>query len=218
MSVIKRLSATLSASVDKWVGEIENHDAVIEAAILDARQSTAKAKVRVDRLHREGEKMQERLARLSNEATRWRQRAISVADQDVEKALTCLQRQHDCEHHMETAKQAIKKHQAAQLKLTDQVRQAEARLQEMIQSRNSLRARESVAEASRSLAKFEGLEAIDSEATFERWETRLMTHEMEMEYEPSIGDSLEQNFIKEEAREQLLAELQQLTQEKKNHE
>jgi phage shock protein A len=217
MSVIKRLSATLSANVDKWVGEIENHDAVIDAAIRDARQSTARAKVRLDRLLREGEQMQDRLKRLSDEAARWRQRAVSVADQDVEKALACLQRRHDCEHQIEEAKRAIHQHQTAQTKLSDQVRQAESRLQEMIQNRNNLRARESVTEASRSLAKIQGLETINSDATFERWETRIMAYEMETLHEPS-GDPLEQSFTQAEERERLITELQQLTQEEQNRE
>jgi phage shock protein A len=217
MSVIKRLSATLSANVDKWVGEIENHDAVIEAAIRDARQSTARAKVRLDRLLREGEQMQDRLKRLHDEATRWRQRAISVADEDVDRALACLQRNHDCEHQIEEAKQAVNQHKAAQTKLADQLRQAETRLQEMIHNRNNLRARESVTEASRSLAKIQGLETIDSDATFERWETRIMAHEMEIQHEPS-DDPLEQSFTQAEERERLITELQQLTQEEQNRE
>jgi phage shock protein A len=217
MSVIKRLSATLSASVDKWVGEIENHDAVIEAAIHDARQSTAKAKVRLDRLQREGEQMQDRLNRLVNEAARWRRRAISVADEDVEKALACLQRQHDCEEQVRAAQKTINQHQDARTKLAEQVRQAESRLQEMIHNRNNLRARESVADAAKSLARFDAIDSIDSEATFERWESRLTAQEMVFDHDPMI-DPLEQGFIQEETREHLLAELQQLTQEEQDRE
>ncbi|MCU7936894.1 MAG: PspA/IM30 family protein [Candidatus Thiodiazotropha sp. (ex Dulcina madagascariensis)] len=215
MSVIKRLSATLSATVDKWVGDIENHDAVIEAAIHDARQSTARAKVRMGRLQREGEQLEERLQQLCKDEARWLQRAQGMAEQDEEKALACLQRRKACQQQILDTEQVVKRHQAAQTKLEEQVRQAETRLQEMIRNRNTLRARESVAEASTTLAKFEDRGVIDSEAAFERWETRVMEHELGMESE--VGpDSLEQSFVVAEERDQLLAELHQLTEQGKN--
>jgi phage shock protein A len=217
MSAIKRLSATLSANLDKWVGEIENHDAVIEVAIRDARQNTARAKVRLDRLFREGEQMRDRLEQLQNEAESWRQRACKVAEKDVKKALACLQRHHDSKHQMEDLKQAINRHQSAQSKLAEQVRFTETRLREMVENRNHFRARESVVEASRSLAKIHDLETIDSDATFERWETQIMVHEIEMQHEPS-GDPLKEHFLQAEERERLINELRQLTQEEQNRE
>ena len=47
MSIFKRLSATLVTSIDRVVGEIENHDAVIQASINDIRKKVAEAKVRL---------------------------------------------------------------------------------------------------------------------------------------------------------------------------
>ena len=45
MSIFKRLTATFSSRVDQMVSQIENHDAVVEVAIKESRQATAKAKV-----------------------------------------------------------------------------------------------------------------------------------------------------------------------------
>ena len=62
MSVFKRLSATLFSHVDRAVSEIENHDAIIEAAIRDQQRALAKAKVRLNRLRAEGRKLEKRLS------------------------------------------------------------------------------------------------------------------------------------------------------------
>lgn len=45
MSLFKRLSATLVSRIDQVVGEIENHDAVIQVALNDMRKKIAEARV-----------------------------------------------------------------------------------------------------------------------------------------------------------------------------
>ena len=50
MKLIKRLSTTLSATLDSAVGQLENHDAIVEATIKQTRQSVAKTKARINTL------------------------------------------------------------------------------------------------------------------------------------------------------------------------
>ncbi|MCP3908449.1 MAG: hypothetical protein GY712_10590, partial [Oceanicoccus sp.] len=47
MSTLKRLSATLFTRIDHMVSQVENHDAVIESAVRDVRQTAARARVRL---------------------------------------------------------------------------------------------------------------------------------------------------------------------------
>ena len=55
MSIIRRLQATISAGLDNAVSQVENHDAVVEAALKDARTAAARARVRLARVQKEEE-------------------------------------------------------------------------------------------------------------------------------------------------------------------
>jgi phage shock protein A len=217
MSVIKRLSATISANLDRWVGEIENHDAVIEAAIQEARHNTAQAKVRLGRLRKEGNTLVQRLDQLKSDANTWRNRARSIADNDKEKALSCLQRAHDCDREIQVVQQVVEDHEQALASLENQVLQAETRLQTMIRQRNTLRARESVANTFTHLNQSLPSTEINAEDTFERWETAILSRQIELP-ESSHFDSLERGFQQSEERSRLEMELQQLMEQENDHE
>ncbi len=216
MSVIKRISATISANLDRWVGEIENHDAVIEAAIQEARHSTAQAKVRLGRLRKEGNTLSQRLEQLKADAHTWRIRARSIADNDKEKALSCLQRAHACDREIQVIQQVVEDHEQALATLENQVSQAETRLQTMIRQRNTLRARESVANTFTHLNQSRPSNEINTEDTFERWESAILSRQIDLS-ESSNFDSLERGFQQSEERSRLEMELQQLMEQKQEH-
>ena len=44
MSIIRRVTATLSANLDEAISRIENHDAVIAAALEETRDAAARLK------------------------------------------------------------------------------------------------------------------------------------------------------------------------------
>ena len=48
MKLIKRLSTSITATLDSAVGQLENHDAIVEASIKQTRQSVAKTKARIN--------------------------------------------------------------------------------------------------------------------------------------------------------------------------
>jgi len=92
MSLMKRISATLTASVDNLVDQVENHDAVIEASIKKARQASADTRVRLGRLQKDGKRLEARIDKLKMDGDKWQERAVGAAKDDQDKALQCLQR------------------------------------------------------------------------------------------------------------------------------
>ena len=86
MSLFKRLSATLVSRIDQVVGEIENHDAVIQAALHDVRRKVAEARVRLTQVQRESERLQERIDEQQQHAEHWRERARETAGSDEHRA------------------------------------------------------------------------------------------------------------------------------------
>ena len=69
MSIFRRLQATISASLDNAVSQVENHDAVVEAALKDARAAAARARVRLARVQKEEANMRTKLESRSRAST-----------------------------------------------------------------------------------------------------------------------------------------------------
>ena len=90
MSILKRLVTTVHSSVDRTLAGMENHQAVVDAALKESRHAVAEARVRLGRLEMDAKSQRERVTELASEAELWNERALSVAEQDREKALSCI--------------------------------------------------------------------------------------------------------------------------------
>lgn len=215
MSKFKRFTASLSAHVDQLVSGIENHDAVIEAAIRDARETTARAKSRLGRFVQERERLERRLCDLQAAELQWAERATKTAQADEDTALACLRRRRECQKQIIELNAAAVTQRKIEEKIAADVWAAEARIHEMNQKRSLMRTRESAAEAVASFARLDDLQSINVDDAFERWETRVSMSEM-FSNSTSVdleNDELERRFSSTEERDSLLAELHALTGE-----
>lgn len=207
MSIFKRLSATLVARVDQVVGEIENHDAVIQATLNDMRKKVAKAKVRLGQVHREKERLQQQAQELQENARQWRQRAIESSDADEEKALECVSRSRFCEQKEARLRQAVDQYTQTADKLGRDVETSEQRLSEMKQKLTLMRARQSTTSAINAASEMNNnnLES-QLDESFDRWEINISQAEMIVD-QHGPTDLLERDFLIKENEEDLRKEL-----------
>ncbi len=211
MSLFRRLSATIASRVDQLVGEIEDHDAVVESVIRNARRAVARSRVRLAHLRSEGGRLRRRLAELGQAEKRWAERARAVAGESEEKALQCLRQRHSCQQQIGELKQAIEKHQALEARLVKDVKVAEQRVEEMAQQRRLMRTRQSAAEALTAMNVVDEDMLGDVNAAFERWEVSITEEEMEAgTTDVDEAAMLEQEFIDAEEKAELQVELQAL--------
>lgn len=215
MSFLKRISATLFARVDESIRQIENHDAVISAAICETRQKAARAKVRLNRVRADGERLRSRLSELTAAEQKWTQRAREQDDQDEETALVCLRRRRDCQQQIKVLEASIEKHQEVERHLVADMEKLEQRVAKITQQRNLMRSRHSAAEVNRCLQEIEGLGQIDIDDTFERWEMQITEQEFSAG-NMAMDDDLERRFLDQEERAELKAELKAIKQNKEN--
>ena len=211
MNLIQRISTSITSSVDRAVSKVENHDAIINAALRDTQQAAARARVRLERVRKDGHQLKTRHANLQLAVSRWTERARSVATDDEQKALECLRRRKDCERQRETLVESIAKHDELEERIAAQVKKIESRIVEVAQQRNMMRSRQSVAEAMRTINNIEGVSYGDIEDTFDRWEINLGETEILMNATTSV-DPLESAFLAEEDVAELRAELADLLQ------
>ncbi len=209
MSLIRRISATLSSSVDRAVSRVENHDAIVNAALRDTQQAAARSRVRLERVRKDGRALKTRYQSLAEARDRWTERAKSAAVSDEAKALECLRRRKDCENQLRNLREAIGKHEDLEARIEEQVKKIEARIGEVTHQRNMMRSRQSVAEAMRAIHNIEGVSYGEVEETFDRWEISLGETEVMMGAYAAT-DPLETEFAEAEDTESLRAELELL--------
>lgn len=211
MSILNRIAASFGASVDKAVSQFENHEAVIDASIADSRSVAAKAKVRNDKIIKEGEVMRHKLGELQKVEALWVERARVIARDDEQKALECLQRRNICRKQISALRANLLKQEELEQQLGITLDQVENKLAEIIQQRNSMRSRHAAADAMKVLNDVDSLSNNTVDAIFERWEVKLT----EAEYQSGQGksvDNLEAEFARRESDNILREELATLLQ------
>lgn len=214
MNIFRRIRLSLGSGVDDLVSRIENHDAVVAAAIGDAARRTARARTRLQHLQRETSAQSTRLEELEQKAATWQQRARDCANDDRERALECLQRRHQCLQQAEQIRGGLGERRQLQLRLQADIQTAERRLQEMKDQQQLMRARQSTAEAAAACRDFDsdpGRELVD---IFDRWEVSIADREFWGGSTDTI-DELEQQYVSDEQRSALQAELDALLQVQK---
>jgi len=209
MSFIRRISTSITSSVDRAVSKVENHDAIINAALRDTQQAAARSRVRLERVKKDGHNLKTRHANLKQAVGRWTERARKVAAEDESKALECLRRRKDCETQLRNLEESVEKHDELEARIADQVKKIEARIGEVAQQRNMMRSRQSVAEAMRTINNIEGVSYGEIEDTFDRWEINLGETEILMGATTNT-DPLDSSFLAEEDTAELKAELEEL--------
>ena len=209
MSLIRRISTSITSSVDRAVSKVENHDAIINSALRDTQQAAARSRVRLERVRKDGHNLKTRRGNLQLAVLRWAERAKSVASQDETKALECLRRRKDCEKQLHNLEDSIAKHDELEARIAEQVKKIEARIGEVAQQRNMMRSRQSVAEAMRTINNIEGVSYGEIEDTFDRWEINLGETEI-LIGAATTSDPLDSAFLTEEETTELRAELGEL--------
>lgn len=210
MNLIKRLTTSVTASLESAVGQLENHDAIVQATIKQTRQSTAQTRARINTLQQQLTVYETQLDEVIEQQNTWTDRAKELADRDEAKALECLQRRNQ----LATEQKRLQQRIAQQKELIDQVtinlEKLQKKLGEMEQKHTLLRTRQSVANVNRATANAEVGATLDD--TFERWESLVLEHELGVN-EGLPLDSLDQEFTKLESARELKAQLDVLKNE-----
>jgi phage shock protein A len=214
MSLIRRISTSITSSVDRAVSKVENHDAIVNAALRETQQAAARSRVRLKRVQKDGRSLKTRHANLKEAVGRWTERARSVAADDESKAIECLRRRKELEQTIQNLEESIAKHDELETRVSRQVKKIEARIGEVAQQRNMMRSRQSVADAMQTIHNIEGVSYGEIEDTFDRWEINLGETEILMGAATN-SDPLESAFLAEEDTAELRAELEDLLQSDK---
>lgn len=206
MNLLKRLSYSLAASFEEIMNQVENHEALVDGAIAEMREASARAQTRMKRVRTDGERMTARITVLRNSIQLWEERAKRTSTTDREKALVCIERRDQCKKELLTLEREQKEHEQLCRQLERDLSTIGSKISELNRRKNVLAAQELRAQTL-SLAQPAHILAIDEvDEIFERWEEKINQRPLH----PNAADPLEDGFISEERRCELEAELELL--------
>lgn len=208
MNAIHRLALTLRAQFEDFVDQVENHEAVAEAALNQFRANVVDAKFRLRCLEKEITRAEERTGDLARESAQWKSRALESEAKDRDRALECVKRMRaaDLEKtHLETQISEMRRvHDDVQR----DVRRVESQYEDLRRQHKILVSRQSRTEALRAVRAT----APEAPAVFERWQAKVEKSEIHNEVLAVTEslDSFAEEYRHEEDRralEELLADL-----------
>lgn len=219
MKLFTRISATLSATAENAVNRFENHDAIAQSALVEARRAIARARIRHQRMTRQLGDLRKTLADAENQEQLWTTRAQKFADSDQTRALQCLEHRMQCRANIEQHMQTLNKHEAHEQQMAKRLKDMQDRLHSMETQHNEMRSRESLAKATKVLDRIDhdGHDGVN--AVFERWELAISDDEIEsnaFQGTQSALPTLEKELEMEEHNAALKDELTELIAARKD--
>lgn len=214
MKLIKRLSTSITATLDSAVGQLENHDAIIEANIKQTRQAVAKTRARINTLRQQHLAYQAQLKDAKEQYDLWTERAASLAESDQEKALQCVARRNQCEAEIGRLSYSEKQQGDLIRDVSSNLQTLQTKLDEMTQKHNLMRSRQTVADVNRAVSTANMDDNIND--TFERWESTVLEHEFAVS-DVCSRDSLDLELTRDENEAALLAQLSIITKDSKQN-
>lgn len=212
MNLLTRFSATFMAGVDKTVSQIENHDAIVEASLKESQRAAAQARIRLQRVARDGAALQTTQQELTQSIQHWSDRAKANHSSDRELALQCVARRKQCISEKQEVELALKKHAELEKQMRDTISAIEKKVATISQQRNQMRSRQTTAEALRIINKIEGNDTNGIDDTFERWDLSISETEISAGVACSSvhTDELDARFNEVEQQQALEDELDKL--------
>jgi phage shock protein A len=206
MKSLRRLTASIVASFEGVVGQLENHEALVTAAIREAEQAASRARAQLARVQRDGAGLRKRVEELREQAALWEERAKKSSAIDKDRALECVRRRQRATIQAEKLEEQANNHIKLERQLIVDLRTVDDKLLALRQQRNIMRTRESRAEALKLIHSADSSFIGELDDIFDRWEARIVTCE-----DQSRGvvvddmDGLTEEFESQEERDKLLA-------------
>ena len=211
MARFKRWTHGVVASIDSLIVQVENHEAQVTSSLRELEQGVARSKVQLMRVERDGVAMRQALSEEREAAVRWRERA--KREEQEARALECLRRFKRSNLRAKELEYNQTEHARVEQQLKRDILTLEQRLIELRQQRNTLRTRQSRAEAFNVVQGRGDLENGEIGAMFERWETRIAETEVTSGCLSAVVDSFDEEFLDVEEAAALKLELRDLKEE-----
>jgi len=210
----KRWTSGVLSSIDGFIAQVENHEAQVTSSLREIDHGVARSKVQLARVGRDGVTLRQSLAEEREAAVRWRERAKRETNDG--RALECLRRAKRSATRSSELAQQEAEHSRVEAQLKRDVQTLEQRATELRQQRNTMRTRQSRAEALVIVQGQGNIHGSEISEIFERWEIRVAESEIASGCVDPTADELADEFDSAEAEADLKLELEALRNDREN--
>lgn len=201
MKTFARIRSTVTANIESFVDQLENHEAVATATAQKLEQAVVRLRVHRKRAERRALNARGRVATLEAAARTWRDRSARLGD-DRERAIECVRRFRAAKRAVAAVTAEVTEEERLIEKLIDDERTLSAQVDAFKRRCASLTSREARSEVVRDFDTDDGALAV-----FERWEARIETKEAAIEADAVTSDTFAEALDEEEDRAALEREL-----------
>lgn len=213
MAILKRWTTGFVSRVDTITEKIENQEALVDSAIVDMSRRVARARVQLGRVKRDGETLARQCHEAASEALRWQDRARTEPDRH--RALECLRRSKRLAGNHGELQERLSGHEQTEQRLRRDIGMIEQKLEQLRGQRNTMRTRQTRAEALALLQSEGSGDYVDLEQILERWDERITQAEIMAGCSNELADPLAEQYDALEDEDALEAELDQLRKEER---
>jgi phage shock protein A len=193
--------------------QIENQEALVDCAISELKTKIAKAKVQLSRVERDNERLRAKTHETRSLVSTWRDRAKQETDEN--RALECLRRSKQAAEQSTQLAVRLEEHERAEACLQQDIAVIVRRLDELVEQRNTMRTRQTRAEAMVLLRGDGGQGVLEVGEILERWEMRILEDELTAGCSASGEERFERDYASAEENRALRDELARLREETK---
>lgn len=195
---IKRIFTSISAGFEQLVNHLENHQAVADSAIAQAREGNAKLRAQLVMTEQKINQLQNNIQRAAALAAQWKTRAL--AETRDELALECLKAMQQQQGSVEFFQQQLNQQLNLRHQLTQYQQEVESRLSTMQLKRSELAARNTRATLINQSQPL--VDECNSDSIFARWESSVIEQEC-FHHTDSANPTLDKHYSTLEETTQL---------------
>lgn len=212
MKTFRFLKTTLSASFDNLIQNVENQEAIVNAAVRDIKEALINTKIHIRDVERGIHRAQKAEEDLKSEIATWEQRVKEIYETDPKLARECTYKilllKDEISHCVKSISQGrddLLRMENEKRIIQDKLREIQAKKRELISKQNLSKIRCSPNSATS-----------DVEDLFKRWEDKITKNEIinDIDTEAEPKDQLESYFASKEKDKKVEEELERLIQEK----
>ncbi|MDA8793181.1 hypothetical protein N9N67_08040 [Bacteriovoracaceae bacterium] len=197
MKSIKKIKTTLVASIENFVNEVENQEAIISSVIQELKEALVTHQQQIREMERRRNSTRTKNNHLQVEIKSWNERAARVKNNDLEKAKECLKKVIILEDDIKRNERLIETLDRNLVQSQNEGKVIREKLNEIQLKRNQLLAKESTLKA-KSMGRSVGGD-MEIENVLNRWEDKVMAKDFSYTCDfKSDGETLDEEFKQEE--------------------
>lgn len=208
---LRRWTSGVVSRVDGIVMQIENQETLVDCAIGELKSKVAKAKVQLSRVSRDNEQLKAKASEMQVQAVTWRERARKEPDES--RALECLRRSRHTADHASQLAGRLSEQERSEERLCADIAVIVRQLEELVEQRNTMRTRQTRAEAMVLLRGKGDQGVLEVGEILERWEMRILENEIRSGCSETSEDRFEHGYASSEEDQSLRDELSTLRAE-----